>query len=129
MKPQASPLRSPVTKGIYHVPVEYQFVLETTLRSIRVRSKDIDPQRRKRVTRVARKWALTTARAIKGEVKGWLEVYPQYVGSTWGSAAQMSADAAGALVAAITSETDDLAVSQHIEALIESLKGNTPTTN
>lgn len=128
MKPQASPLRSPVTKGIYHVPVEYQFVLETVLRTMRVRSKDIDPQRRKRVTRVARKWALTTAQAIKGEVKGWLEVYPQYTGSTWASAVQASADVAGVLAGAIISNADDLTVAQYIEALIESLKGNNPIT-
>ena len=127
MKPHASISRSPVTKGIYHVPVEYQMVLEVSLRTMRVRSKDVDPARRARITRTARKWVFTTARAIKGEVKGWLQVYPQYVGSTWASAAQANSAAAEQVIMAIARKKDDLEVAQHLEALIESLRGNNPT--
>jgi hypothetical protein len=124
---QASPSRSPVTRGIYHVPVEYQMVLETALRTMRVRSKDLDPLRKTRILRVARKLVTLTARAIRGEVRGWLQVYPQYEGSPWGSAAHANAAAATALIDAIMRRADDLTVVQHLEALLESLNGHTPT--
>lgn len=127
MKPQASPKRSPVSTGIYRIPIEYQTVLEVARRTIDLRQTDPDPLRRERVVATARKWALRTARSIVGEVRGWIETYPAHADSTWGSAAQGSAERAAALAGIISTTRpvqDDVRVIAALTRLIDSLNGN-----
>lgn len=93
-----SPAISPVRSGPYTVPIQYLVVLEAARHALAQYATEADDNRRQRVQTVACKWMRTTARALRGEIDGYLAVNPSFALTTKGHALRSARDEANAIL-------------------------------